>query len=91
MNCFVEALTIADVVIPPDLSAISGSIDIGEIPAICKRVNVKWYGEGKVELGVEPVIVLYRTSEYTGHAKFVSDIGPLVGRIEIIGLIRLED
>lgn len=47
-------------------------------------------GAGNVEVGVQPLVVLYETRPGVGHAKYVEDIGPLIesGK-EIIGVIIL--
>lgn len=51
MNCLIRALVIAGIRIPDDLS-IPDSIDIGEIPAICERLNLRWYSGGDIKVGV---------------------------------------
>lgn len=89
MDCLVRALAIAGIKIPDDLS-IPGNVDIGEIPAICERLNLRWYEGDNIKIGVKPVIVLYRTGKGKGHAEFVSDIGDLLlWQVEIVGLIRM--
>ncbi len=91
MDCLAKALVIAGIKIPDDLS-IPDNIDIGEIPAICKRLNLRWYEGVNIKIGIEPLVVLYRTGKGKGHAEFVSDIGEiLLWQVEIIGLIRLEN
>lgn len=87
-SCFRDALKAANVAIPPTLS-IPNWIQIEEIPVVCGRLNLEWYGVGNVDIDIEPVIVLYRTRKNKGHAVFVSDIGPLLGCVDIIGLIRI--
>lgn len=90
MDCLARALVIAGIKIPDDLS-IPDNVDIGEVPAICKRLNLRWYGGSNIKVGIEPLIVLYRTGKGKGHAEFVSDIGELLlSQVEIVGLIRLE-
>ena len=86
-SCFRDALEAANILIPPSLS-IPDWVPIAEIPAICGRLGLEWHGNGDISIGVEPVIVLYRTRPGKGHAVFVSDIRPLLGCVEIIGLIR---
>lgn len=87
--CFRDALKDANVTILPNLS-IPDWIPIEEIPVICGRLGLEWFGAGYVEIDIEPVIVLYRTREDIGHAVFVSDVGPLLGCVEIVGLIRVS-
>ncbi len=88
-GCFREALRAANISIPNDLF-IPDWIKRDNIPAICKNLNLEWIGGGKIHIGVEPVIVLYRTGEDKGHAVFVPDIGPLLD-FNIVGLIRLPE
>ncbi len=91
MDCLAKTLSMAGIKIPSDLF-IPDIVDIEKIPAICKRLNIRWYGSGIVRMGIEPCIVLYRTGKDKGHAEFVSDIGDLLlWQVEIIGLIRLKE
>ena len=88
-SCFKDALKAANVLVSSNLS-IPDWVQIEEISVICGYLNLEWYGVGKVEIGIgEPIIVLYQTSKYKSHAVFISDVGPLLGCIDIIGLIRL--
>jgi hypothetical protein len=87
-SCFRDALRDANIIIPQGLS-IPDWIQIEEIPTICADLDLKWFGDGNLEIGIEPVIVLYRTRKGKGHAVLVPDIGPLLDRVEIVGVIRL--
>lgn len=92
-GCFKEALENAQVSIPDDLH-IPDWIQIEDIPAVCKVLDLEWCEPENIKLGVEPVIVLYRTGRHTdqtGHAVFMPDIGPLINRVSIVGLIRITN
>jgi hypothetical protein len=89
-QCFINALREAKIKIPKRLS-IPDWIPIEEIPKTCAILGLEWLGTGCHKIGVEPVIVLYQTiNNKTGHAVFVEDIGALLGRVSIIGVIRLN-
>ncbi len=82
-----DAFAIAGIVDP----SIPDWIAMEEIPVICEKHSLEWTGKGNLKIGVEPVIVLYRTRKNKAHAVFVNDIGSLLNQeIIIVGVIRLK-
>lgn len=90
-SCVKDALRQAGVMIPPYIS-IPDRIPLEEMPVLCAKLNLEWYGGGEqVTLGVEPVIVLYETTADKGHAEYLDDIGSFLETEQgIIGLIRAK-
>lgn len=66
-------------------------IVIENIPQAIENFNLSLItGPITIELGIQPVIVLYETRPGKGHAEYVNDIGSVIARgARIIGIILL--
>lgn len=87
--CFRNALIDAGIIIPSNLD-IPEWLSIHEANDICNYLGIEWLEDCNISIGVEPVIVIYKTGQGKAHALFVRDIGSLLGQFKIIGLIRVQ-
>lgn len=86
MNCLRQAFLEAGYDLP-----LKSWFPIKDIPHLCKLLNLEWYDYkiGDLELGIEPVIVIYKTSKDKGHAVYTESIEPYL-KYPIVGIIKFN-
>ena len=62
---------------------------IDEVREMCVQFGLRahWAGDVRIPVG-QPVIGIYRTPRCTGHAEYLQDAAPLLGK-DLVGIIEV--
>lgn len=59
-----------------------------DLPAVCRNLGLKWYGEGRnITVPDKPCIVIYKTGDGKGHAEYTTNLRQYIGKVDVCGII----